>query len=225
MIRERVNQKRRTRAALVAAAAELVRQGKAPTVGAVADAAQVSRATAYRYFPTQEVLLVEATLQPEVDPAVEQALALSKQADIPTRLDTLVEALQTATLAHEDMFRALVRLSLEPRPDEHQGDTTRREEPARGHLRGGRRIRWLEDVLGPASGKLAPQAFQRLVAALSLCMGIESLIVLQDICDLDAEEATATSRWAARALLYSALGGEGESARHDCPQADKEHQR
>jgi AcrR family transcriptional regulator len=55
----RVNQKRRTRAAIVAAAVELVEQGQSPTVAEVADAALVSRATAYRYFPTQEYLLFE----------------------------------------------------------------------------------------------------------------------------------------------------------------------
>ena len=59
----RINQKRRTRAAIVAAAAELVRQGKSPTVAEVADAALVSRATAYRYFPSQEYLLAEAALE------------------------------------------------------------------------------------------------------------------------------------------------------------------
>jgi AcrR family transcriptional regulator len=47
----RVNQKRRTRAAIVAAAIELVEQGQSPTVAEVADAALVSRATAYRFFP------------------------------------------------------------------------------------------------------------------------------------------------------------------------------
>ena len=59
----RVNQKRRTRAAILAAAVELLKRGKSPTVAEVADAALVSRATAYRYFPTQEYLLFEAALE------------------------------------------------------------------------------------------------------------------------------------------------------------------
>ena len=59
----RVNQKRRTRAAILTAAVELLEQGQSPTVAEVADAALVSRATAYRYFPTQEYLLFEAALE------------------------------------------------------------------------------------------------------------------------------------------------------------------
>ncbi|MBD0273630.1 MAG: TetR/AcrR family transcriptional regulator, partial [Acetobacteraceae bacterium] len=42
----RANQKERTRAALVAAASELLRRGTPPTVAAAAEAAKVSRATA-----------------------------------------------------------------------------------------------------------------------------------------------------------------------------------
>ena len=55
----RANQKERTRAAIVEAATEIVRSGTTPTVQAAAEAAKVSRATAYRYFPTQDSLLHE----------------------------------------------------------------------------------------------------------------------------------------------------------------------
>jgi AcrR family transcriptional regulator len=216
MSRERVNQKRRTRAALVAATAELMRQGQTPTVTAAADAAQVSRATAYRYFPTQQALLFEATLQPVFDPTIEQALALSRQADVPARLDTLVQALQTGTLAHEDAFRTLLRFSLEPSEgaDERPAAAAARrsDEASPGHLRGGRRVRWLEEVLEPVRDQLTPQDFQRVVAALALCMGIEALVVLRDVCGLDAQAAVAVSRWAAQTLLWAVLAHEGQHA-------------
>ena len=58
----RMNQKRRTRAALMAAAIEFVRRGETPTIPQVAEAALVSKSTAYRYFPSQEALLAEALL-------------------------------------------------------------------------------------------------------------------------------------------------------------------
>src|SRR5437660_8081992 len=60
--RERLDQKLRTRALLLQAARELVSEGKTPSIAAVADAAMVSRATAYRYFPNPEVLLAEVPL-------------------------------------------------------------------------------------------------------------------------------------------------------------------
>ncbi len=45
----------------------------------------------------------------------------------------------------------------------------------------------------------------RVVAALSLCMGIEALVLLQDVCGLEAVEAVEVSRWAAQALLQAGL--------------------
>src|SRR5262249_50809082 len=61
----RTNQKHRTRAALIAAARELVANGLSPTVEEAAAAAQISRTTAYRYFPNQRALLVAA--HPEIE--------------------------------------------------------------------------------------------------------------------------------------------------------------
>ena len=55
----RYRQKRRTRAAIVAATSELLRSGVTPSVGEIADAADVSRRTVYSYFPTLEQLLLK----------------------------------------------------------------------------------------------------------------------------------------------------------------------
>ena len=56
--------RRRTHGALVAAARDLVGEGLTPTVEDAAARADVSRTTAYRYFPNQTALLVAA--HPEV---------------------------------------------------------------------------------------------------------------------------------------------------------------
>src|SRR5215831_12539868 len=61
-VRGRESQKNRTRKALITAAGELMRAGWRPTVTDVAESAGISRATAYRYFPTQEMLLAEVAL-------------------------------------------------------------------------------------------------------------------------------------------------------------------
>ncbi|HEY2331461.1 MAG TPA: helix-turn-helix domain-containing protein, partial [Acidimicrobiales bacterium] len=52
----RFRQRRRTRAAIVDAASELLRTGVTPSVGDVAEAADVSRRTVYLHFPTIEQL-------------------------------------------------------------------------------------------------------------------------------------------------------------------------
>jgi len=73
----RFRQRRRTRAAIVAATTELLRSGATPSVGEIADAADVSRRTVYSYFPTLEQLLLDATLgmlsQTAVDDAIDAA--------------------------------------------------------------------------------------------------------------------------------------------------------
>jgi AcrR family transcriptional regulator len=197
----RVNQKRRTRAAIVAAAVELVEQGKTPTVAEVADAALVSRATAYRYFSTQDYLLFEAALETtrsDIDRELEEN---TLPEDPEARLEMLIDALQKRIIDKEAAFRTLLRLSLEQSPQEerHDGET------APSMLRGGGRVRWIQEILAPVEERFEEADFRRLVAALSLCMGIEALIVLRDVCALEPEEAEKVSHWAARTLLRSSL--------------------
>src|SRR6059058_864682 len=59
---------RQTRRTLVAAADEIFEEGGVPTVADVAERADVARATAYRYFPTQEALLLETTFLGDSEP-------------------------------------------------------------------------------------------------------------------------------------------------------------
>jgi AcrR family transcriptional regulator len=198
----RINQKRRTRAAIVAAAMELLEQGKRPTVAGVAEAALVSRATAYRYFPTQEYLLFEAALEStrsDIDRELEEN---TLPVDPEARLEMLIDALQKRIIDKEAAFRTMLRLSLEQSSEageDHGGQSP----PSR--LRGGGRVRWIEKALASVEGRLEKQDFRRLVAALSLCMGIEALVVLRDVCALESSEAEEVLRWAARTLLRSSL--------------------
>ena len=196
----RTNQKRRTRAAIVAAAVELLEQGKRPTVAEVAEAALVSRATAYRYFPTQEYLLFEAALE-STRSDIDRELAENTLPEDPeARLEMLIGGLQKRIIDKEAAFRTLLRLSLERSSEEerHGGESSSR-------LRGGGRVRWIEKALGPVRGRFEEPDFRRLVAALSLCMGIEALVVLRDVCALESSEAEEVLRWAARTLLRSSL--------------------
>jgi AcrR family transcriptional regulator len=197
----RVNQKRRTRAAILTAAMELLEQGQSPTVAEVADAALVSRATAYRYFPTQEYLLFEAALEStrsDIDRELEEN---TLPEDAEGRLEMLIHILQGRIVDKEAAFRTMLRLSLEQSPEEEQYGS----EPTPSKLRGGGRVRWIEKALAPVQGRLEEQDFRRLVAALSLCMGIEALVVLRDVCALEASEAQEVLLWAARTLLRSGL--------------------
>jgi hypothetical protein len=63
------------------------------------------------------------------------------------------------------------------------------------------------------------ESFERLVAAMCLCVGIESLVVLRDVCGLEGKEAEEVARWAAFTLLRASLresesSDGGRSGRH-----------
>src|SRR5688572_8006272 len=110
----RVGQKRRTREALVAAARELVAKGESPTVEGAAEAAAISRTTAYRYFPSQRALLAAA--HPET--AATSLLPDDAPDDVAARLDIVVAAYTRSILENESQQRTMLRLSLEADPEE-----------------------------------------------------------------------------------------------------------
>lgn len=196
----RDKQKRRTRKAVLMAARELICQGQTPSVTEAADAADVSRRTAYRYFPTQEQLLTEAMLEEE-RPVVEHAFEAADLAnDVEARLDVLVHTLYKDMRTTEPLLRAMVRLTLKHSPDE-PGDEKSEMTPRRGY----RRIEWIELALSPVREQLDEARFERLVSAIAVCIGIESVLVLCDIRGLDLAAAEDVSRWSTKMLLRAAL--------------------
>lgn len=197
----RANQKARTRAALVEAAAGLLRKGAAPTVAEAADEARVSRATAYRYFPTQEALLLEVTdITPAMAP-VEALLADLPAGDVEERLTRLVDTFGRLVLEHEVGMRSALRLY-----QDTWLEGRRAGRPAKVPVREGRRLRWLEQVLEPARRDLSQEQWQRLRSALALTCGIDAVVVLRDVCRLDDdEEVIGVLRWAATTLVRAVL--------------------
>ena len=85
----RTNQKRRTRAAIKAAAADLIQRGKTPTMADIAEAALVSKSTAYRYFPSLEALIAEIMLDQTVALDLERVY---EAAEIPGTAEERLEA-------------------------------------------------------------------------------------------------------------------------------------
>ena len=202
----RANQKARTRAAIVAAAQQLQRGGTPPTIAQAAQRAGVSRATAHRYFPTQETLLVEVT---DITPAVASVETLFNgltTKDPEQRLLLLLDAVNPIVLEQEAHMRRAMRVYL---------DTWLRNRPAEGDsppsVREGRRMRWLEDALAPLAD-MPQQRRRRLQTALALTLGIDSIVVLKDVCRLNDDETLAVLRWAATALLRAGLQDDSTGA-------------
>ncbi len=187
----RTRQKARTRAALVAATRELLGEGADPTVERAAERAEISRTTAYRYFPNQRALLVASY------PQLEAPSLLGNHAsnEPVARLDEVTEAVSRQMLEHEPELRANLRLSLEsPTPPK---DTL--------PLRRGRAIVWIEEALTPLREFMSDAEVRRLAIAIRATLGIEPLVWLTDIGGLTREEAVDLMRSSARTLLRSAL--------------------
>ncbi len=196
----RERQRGRTRKALLAAAADLIAAGRTPSITEVADAADISRRTAYRYFPTQEQLLAEAALE-GLRPVIVESVEgnhIGRPDTVQARLDRTVLALQRSAVANEQLLRTMIRLTVS-RPS--ATDASTRTEPSRGY----RRIEWIELALEPVRKQLGKRRFERLVHALAVCLGIDALIVLRDLCGLTPAEAETVSLWTARSLLFASL--------------------
>ncbi len=189
----RVQQKARTRKALVDAAVEFVRQGRDFSVGEVADAALVGRATAYNYFKTKEELHAQAVLTFVATNDFPEFGAMFRDVpDAAARVQAVVEASDASIRKHESQYRALLRSSLT--------DATDSELPRRP----ANRRQWLSEALEPLRPALDRTAFDRLVGALSLCIGIEAHVTLRDVCGFSAKDARAIKKWAAGILIASA---------------------
>jgi AcrR family transcriptional regulator len=187
----RTSQKARTRDALVSAARELLAKGVTPTVEEAAAEADIGRTTAYRYFPNSRALL--AATYPEVE--MRSLLGEDPPEDPMARLEIVAERFTRQMLEHEPELRAQLRLALEG-------------EPAGGEslpLRGGRRIRWIEDALSPLDGRMPEGELRRLILGIGTTLGIEALVWLTDVGGLSREEAVEMMRSNARTLLQSKL--------------------
>jgi AcrR family transcriptional regulator len=193
----RTRQKARTRAALVDSARGLLASGRTPTVEEAAEAAGISRATAYRYFPNQRALVVAA--HPEIEAT--SLLGEDPPADPQERLDRTIAELIRLTMETEPQLRTMLRLSLEPGAGEDL------------LLRQGRAIGWIEEALAPLQGRLAPSALRRLVLAIRSACGIEALVWLSDVAGLSRQQASRVMRWSALALLRAALAEGDEPER------------
>jgi AcrR family transcriptional regulator len=187
----RSRQKGRTRAALLAAAWELLAEGVTPTVEQAADRGGVSRTTAYRYFPNQRELLLAA------HPVVESASLLGDRppTDPIDRLDRVLAQIGAQILDHEVALRAALRISLGiPAPPR---DTL--------WLRQGRVVRWLEDALSPLRDRLGRAAIRRLAISIRAAFGVEPFVWLVDVAGLSRRAAIDLMHASAITLLRAAI--------------------
>lgn len=166
----------------------------------IADAAGVSRATAYRYFESSSDLIWQAVAD-RLLPHADDVFA-SAGDDPVARVERAEEWINGHLFGDPDGARAFERAALERTlsgaslPDDRQG----------------RRLVFIDVALAPIADRLAPDELGRLRYALALTMGSQVVPALLDTCRLDVERAREVTRFAARAIISDALRHAGSKA-------------
>lgn len=173
----------------------LAADGNVVSVAEVAAAAGMSRATAYRYFPSHSQL-VNAIVQESLGPV--RAFD-SREADGAARVRDLFEQTFPRFRDFEPQLRAALQVALEHWALERSGQL--REEP----FRRGFRKTILSRAAAPLLSQLGRTRHNRLLKALSLVYGIEPYIVLKDIWGSSNREVDDIARWVADAVIEKSL--------------------
>lgn len=188
----RVNQKRRTRQALIDAALAFRDEGRNPTFAEVAERALVSRATAYRYFSSVEALISETATERGLRPLECFWRSGDDPADgISRAAHEMMKLLLDDEVALHVMERSFMAVWLE-------------NDPSARPPRPGRRMKYIVPIVDSLKRELAPLARKRLAQALSMVMGSEAALAVRDIGGASLDEAVTAAAWAAQALVNQA---------------------
>ncbi|MFL6720060.1 MAG: TetR family transcriptional regulator [Burkholderiaceae bacterium] len=189
----RANQKQRTYQALLDAALGLSDAGQQPTLRDIANKAMVSRATAYRYFPSVDALIHEAyfgrgavPLDAFVAPGTDAVEAVGRAAEVMNRL-----LLDNEPGVHI-VERAFMQIWLDNASDDRPS-------------RMARRMNYIDPIVDSLSDRLDAAARSRLRTALAMTMGTEAVLAMRDVAGASSEEAVAAGIWAAQSLIRQAL--------------------
>ena len=151
----------------------------------------MSRATAYRYFPSQDLMLSEAMIRAAAGTAPDTLMPVGTlMADPANVAAAITRQAGQFSLDHEERLRTALRLSLDPQS---------------GYQRPGRRGRWIDGILAAAGDRLDLAGQARLRAALHLVLGIDPIISLTDIAGLDHAEVLDVLEWVAATLVEAAM--------------------
>ena len=189
----RANQKQRTRTAIIEAACGLAKSGTEVTMPAVAKAALVSEATAYRYFPHLPSLLREAVAAVWQTPA-EALQPVADSEDPVERIGYATSYLLHQVQAYQGAVRAMIAAEI-TRPDS-------------ASVRPGQRFGLIDQALAPIEpgfGHQNPAAFESLKRELAIVVSAEALFTLTDLCGLSPDEAIARAVHAARTITAAAI--------------------
>lgn len=179
----RIAQKMKTREKLLFAANALMINGKEISVEQVAIEAGVSKATAYRYFSSKEILQKEASLH-SISENKEDLFSTFDEDDIEGRLEILIQYHHDLLTKNEIEFRLFLSAVMQ---DSVQNNAN--------YSRAGRRILLIEEALISLKKKTSKERFSKVVSSISVILGIESISVLKDLCGMNNDNILETWKW------------------------------
>ena len=192
---ERASQRQRTRHDLLQAASRLMSQGQLPKLAEVAKEAMVSRATAYRYFSSDEALMGEAALVDRT-PTAGQLFTGDTSVDPEERLLKANAFMHDFVWENQTQLRFIVARLL----DQAAQSNGSGEMP-----RGNRRTNFIQTALAPARDRFDAATYRKLCAAVALVIGTESMIVFRDVLQIEEAEARKVESWMVSILTRAAL--------------------
>lgn len=182
----------RMRKVLLTTAMQMMADGLTPSITELAEAAEVSRATAYRYFPTQSDLIA-AVVDESLGPILSWE---SPSRDAAARIDELIAYAYPRLEQFEVQLRAAIQISLQQGAQERASKLKNEHPLVRGH-----RIELLKHAIAPLRESVNERLFLKTVRALSMIYGTEVFLVLKDIWHLEIDEITDIVRWTASAIM------------------------
>ena len=188
----RVNQKLRTRMAIVGACRELILAGGPVTMPAVARAALVSEPTAYRYFPDLISLLNEALVGMWPTPA-EALEPVARSAGPVERVTFAAEFFLRRVLVYQGAVRAMIAATI--------------ARPELVAARPGIRFGLIDQALDPvaATAGLDQTLLTRLKQDLAAVISAEAVFSLTDLAGLAPGDAVASLVRTAGAITEAAM--------------------
>jgi AcrR family transcriptional regulator len=190
----RRNQKARTERAIVDACVSLIKEHESVTMPAVAKAATVSEATAYRYFPDLASLLSRALADDWPSPS--EALApVAGSSDPAERVGFATRFLLEGVAKRQAVVRSMIAASI--------------TDPGLvGKARPGIRFGLIESALAPFAHALedaGSSVGSQLRRDLAVVVSAEALFCLTDLCGLSIGDAVDSVERTARTLTAAAF--------------------
>ena len=179
----RINQKLETRSKILESAKQLVRQGIDFNLEDVANNAEISRATIYRYYPNLEILSYEVGIDIGTK-TPEDIIEDLKDCSLNDKILGIQNYYNDHAVNNENAFRKYLSAVL----------TSASEKK-----RGARRNKTLQLAL--MKSDLRPKEKKDLVHFLTILMGIEPLIVAKDVSGLDNKEFKELMSWGMKLVL------------------------